>query len=88
MIPLEIHRGSYASLAKDTDFTVKLIDLYPPNPDYPAGVDLNVGDGIVRARYRESLKSARLLAGSENAVYHDPLHPSRIVLPIIPPASR
>ena len=123
--------------SKDTDFTVKLIDVYPPSADYPSGVDLNVGDGIVRARYRESLRSARLLSGpgpreysiemyptslvfgpghrirldvsssnfprfdvnpntgeplgrarrfriAENTVYHDPLHPSRITLPIIP----
>ena len=40
----------------DTDFTAKLIDVYPPNPDYPAGIDLNIGDSIVRARYRESLE--------------------------------
>src|SRR5207302_819897 len=31
----------------DTDFTAKLIDVYPPNRDYPAGVDLNIGDSIV-----------------------------------------
>jgi uncharacterized protein len=36
----------------DTDFTAKLIDVYPPSTDFPAGIDLNIGDGIVRARYR------------------------------------
>jgi putative CocE/NonD family hydrolase len=36
----------------DTDFTAKLIDVYPPNRDFPNGVDLNVADSIVRARYR------------------------------------
>ena len=25
------------------------IDVYPPNKDYPAGVDLNIADSIVRA---------------------------------------
>jgi putative CocE/NonD family hydrolase len=41
-----------SSDAPDTDFTAKLIDVYPPSTDFPAGIDLNIGDGIVRARYR------------------------------------
>jgi putative CocE/NonD family hydrolase len=127
--------------AKDTDFTVKLVDVYPPNADYPAGVDLNVADGIGRARYRASLSSATLLTGpgpgeytiemyptslvfgrghrirldvsssnfprfdvnpntgeplgrqrswrvARNSIYHDPRHPSRILLPVIPSPDR
>ncbi len=42
-----------SSTAADTDFTAKLIDEIPPNPDYPLGFDLNLGDSIIRARYRE-----------------------------------
>lgn len=38
----------------DTDFTAKLVDVYPPNPDYPQGYALNLTDGIIRARYRQS----------------------------------
>jgi len=38
----------------DTDFTAKLVDVYPPNPDFPDGLALNVADGILRARYRDS----------------------------------
>ena len=38
-----------ASTAPDTDFTAKLIDEIPPNPDYPLGFDLNLGDSIFRA---------------------------------------
>jgi len=121
----------------DTDFTAKLIDVYPPNAGFPAGVDLNIGDSIVRARYRESLQHAKPLIpgqpaefsiemyptslvfrrghrirldisssnfprfdvnpntgeplGQErgrrvalNTIYHDPAHPSRIVLPVVP----
>ena len=41
-----------SSNAPDTDYTAKLVDVYPPNPDFPAGVDLNIGDSIVRARFR------------------------------------
>jgi putative CocE/NonD family hydrolase len=44
-----------SSTALDTDFTAKLIDEIPPNPDYPLGFDLNLGDSIFRARYRDGL---------------------------------
>lgn len=126
-----------SSRAPDTDFTAKLIDVYPPSRDFPSGIDLNIGDSIVRARYRESLKSAQMLSANQpveftiemyptslvfkrghrirldvsssnfprfdvnpntgeplnrnrrwqiadNSLYHDPQHPSRIMLPIIP----
>jgi putative CocE/NonD family hydrolase len=42
-----------ASTAPDTDFTAKLIDEIPPNADYPLGFDLNLGDSILRMRYRD-----------------------------------
>jgi putative CocE/NonD family hydrolase len=126
-----------ASNALDTDFTAKLVDVYPPNTDFPAGVDLNIADGIVRARYRDNLAKAELLQPGKpyeftiemyptslvfqrghrirldisssnfprfdvnpntgeplnnnrrwqvarNTIYCDALHPSRIVLPVIP----
>lgn len=38
---------SVSSSAKDTDFTTKLVDVYPDGTAY------NVQEGIVRARYRE-----------------------------------
>jgi putative CocE/NonD family hydrolase len=38
--------------APDTDFTAKLIDVYPPSADYPRGYALNITDGIFRVRYR------------------------------------
>jgi putative CocE/NonD family hydrolase len=41
-----------SSTAVDTDFTAKLVDVYPPSRDFPAGFDLNLTDGIIRARYR------------------------------------
>jgi uncharacterized protein len=50
-----------SSSATDTDFTAKLIDEVPPNPDYPLGFDLNIGDSILRARYRDSLREPRLM---------------------------
>jgi putative CocE/NonD family hydrolase len=42
-----------SSTAADTDFTAKLIDEIPPNADYPLGYDLNIGDSILRMKYRE-----------------------------------
>jgi len=46
-----------ASSARDTDWTAKLVDVYP-NPE---GMAINVADGILRARYRESLEKPVLL---------------------------
>jgi putative CocE/NonD family hydrolase len=52
----------YASSNRtDTDFTAKLIDVYPPSADWPAGFDLNLTDAIIRARYRATRDHAELL---------------------------
>jgi putative CocE/NonD family hydrolase len=50
-----------SSSALDTDFTAKLLDIYPPSPAWPGGFDLNLADGIIRARFRESLQRETLL---------------------------
>jgi putative CocE/NonD family hydrolase len=56
-VPGEIEVKLWASSsALDTDFTAKLLDVYPPSAAWAGGFDLNLGDGIVRARFRESLK--------------------------------
>jgi putative CocE/NonD family hydrolase len=68
-----------ASDGPDTDFTAKLIDVYPPNKDYPAGVDLNVGDSIVRARYRKSLTSSVMLTPGEPQEFTIELYPTSLV---------
>ena len=127
-----------SSTAPDTDFTAKLLDEIPPNTDYPLGFDLNIGDSILRLRYREGLdhqaaplrpeeivpititlyptsnvfkKGHRLrldisssnyprfdvnpntgdplgehrrMVSADNTVYHDPSHPSRLILPVVP----
>lgn len=41
-----------SSSAVDTDFTVMLIDQYPPTPDYPDGYAMPVRNSIIRARLR------------------------------------
>lgn len=40
--------------APDTDFTIKLVDVYPPSEDYPQGFAMNISDGIFRCRYHKS----------------------------------
>lgn len=50
-----------SSSAVDTDLTAKLLDVYPPSPAWPGGFDLNIGDGIARMRFRESLQKEVLM---------------------------
>lgn len=50
-----------SSDAVDTDFTIKLIDVYPPSEDYPQGYAMNLTDGILRCRYRDSWVSPALM---------------------------
>ncbi|MGN6319165.1 CocE/NonD family hydrolase [Trinickia sp.] len=50
-----------SSDAPDTDFTAKLVDVYPPNADYPHGYAMNVTDGIFRCRFHESWSEPRSL---------------------------
>ena len=57
----------------DTDFTAKLIDVYPPNEDYPRGYALNLCDGILRCRYRNSWGQATLM--TPGTVYEITIEP-------------
>jgi putative CocE/NonD family hydrolase len=68
-----------ASNSPDTDFTAKLIDVYPPNADFPAGVDLNVGDSIVRARYHNGLGKAELLQPGHPYEFTIEMYPTSLV---------
>jgi len=59
-VPIEVTGRLRAELfissdCPDTDFTVKLTDVYPD------GRSMLVADGILRARYRESFTAAKLL---------------------------
>ncbi len=51
--------------APDVDYTVKLIDVYPPGPDYPQGFAMNLTDGILRCRYRDGWDRETLLTPGE-----------------------
>lgn len=46
--------------ADDTDFTLKLIDEYPPSNDYPDGYAMLIGDTIVRLKYARNHQRERI----------------------------
>lgn len=49
----------------DTDFTAKLIDVYPSSPNYPHGAALNLTDSILRLRFREGFEKEVLASPGE-----------------------
>jgi len=55
---------SASSNCTDTDFTVKLIDVHP------TGELMLVADGIIRARYRNSMTTPELMSGDPTDVYN------------------
>jgi putative CocE/NonD family hydrolase len=64
-----------SSSAVDTDFTAKLIDVYPPSKDFPAGFDLIMGDGIIRTRFRDSDKEEKMMTPGEIYEFNIKLDP-------------
>jgi hypothetical protein len=65
-----------SSSAVDTDFTAKLIDVYPPSAEWPGGFDLNIGDGVVRGRFREGLDKEKLMQPGEVYEFTIKLYPT------------
>ncbi len=65
-----------ASSAVDTDFTAKLVDVYPGSPDWPGGFDLKITEGIVRARFRDSLKEEKLMEPGKPYAFTIRLYPT------------
>ena len=59
-----------ASSARDTDFTAKLVDVYPD------GRAIHLAEGIVRARHRQSMERADFLEPGEVAEYRIQLAPT------------
>ncbi len=54
-----------ASDAPDTDFTAKLIDVHPPSADLPHGFAMNLTEGLLRVRYRDSWERPRPMVPGE-----------------------
>jgi len=65
--------------AVDTDFVVKLVDEYPPSQEWPSGFAMNVTDGILRLRFRDSFSEPKLAEPGK-------IYPIEIVL--LPTANR
>lgn len=65
-----------SSSAVDTDFTAKLIDVYPPNEDYPNGYAMNLSDSIIRGRYRDSFERSELLEPGQVYKFTIQLYPT------------
>jgi uncharacterized protein len=63
----------------DTDFTAKLIDVYAPNADYPAGIDMIIGDSIVRARYRDGPTRPQMLERGRPYEFTIEMYPTSLV---------
>ena len=61
-----------SSSAPDTDFTAKLLDVHPASADYPEGFDMNIGDGIIRTRFRETLRKEVLM--EPETIYEATIH--------------
>jgi putative CocE/NonD family hydrolase len=62
-----------ASTCVDTDFTAKLVDVHPPNQDYPRGFAMNLCDGILRCRYRDSWERPAMMTPGQ--VYEIKIEP-------------
>jgi len=64
------------SSAVDTDFTAKLIDVYPANAWYPLGYALNLTDSIARLRYRSGRERGELVNPNEPVAVTITLYPT------------
>lgn len=54
-----------SSSAVDTDFTAKLIDVYPPSEAYPEGYAMSLADGIQRTHYRNGYETPEMMKPGE-----------------------
>jgi len=68
-----------SSDAPDTDLTAKLIDVYPPSADFPDGVEFNIGDSIVRARYRNGPATAQMLEAGTPYEFTIEMYPTSLL---------
>jgi putative CocE/NonD family hydrolase len=63
-----------ASSARDTDFTVKLSDVFPD------GFAMNLSEGIIRARYRNDDRNPDLLEPNEAQEYRIRMYPTSMLI--------
>ncbi len=65
-----------SSSAVDTDFTAKLIDVFPPTDRSPDGLAVNVTDSIMRARFRNGWETEELMEPGTPYLFEFELFPS------------
>ncbi len=65
-----------SSSAVDTDFTVKLVDVYPPSADFHSGFDMNITDAVVRMSYRNGRHTRELIQPGEVYEVSIPVSPT------------
>ena len=73
--PIEMRLWASSS-AVDTDFTAKLIDVYPPGGDYPDGLAINITDSIIRTRYRNGWEKPEFMAPGQPYEFVFQLYPT------------
>ena len=73
--PIEMHLWGSSS-AVDTDFTAKLIDVYPPSSDHPEGLAINITDSLIRARYRNGWDKPELMTPDQPYEFVFQLYPT------------
>lgn len=59
-----------------TDITAKLVDVYPPTPDFPHGYAMNLSDGILRTCYRDGFAQQLALPAGDVAEMTVRLYPT------------
>ncbi|MGY6548972.1 MAG: CocE/NonD family hydrolase [Roseinatronobacter sp.] len=72
-VAVELH---VSSDRPTTDFTAKLVDVHPPNADYPQGYAMNISDGILRAAYHAGFDQARALPADRITALNIRLYPT------------
>ena len=76
--PIFVHLWVSTS-AKDTDFTAKLIDVFPRSSDYPEGLAINISDSIIRTRYRSSWEKPELMNPGEIVEVVFEMYPTSVI---------
>ena len=73
--PIEVHLFA-SSTSVDTDFTAKLIDVFPPSSDYPEGLAFNITDSILRGRYRNGWTKPEFMIPGQSYEFVFELYPT------------
>ncbi len=73
--PIEMHLWASSS-AVDTDFTAKIVDVFPASDLHPEGLAINITDSIIRARYRNGWEKPELMTPGEAYEFVFQLYPT------------